>query len=297
MGIRTRTPKGELLMRVPTSGFTDVTDMPSQSLQRFQQALAKKMRGVQFYVTNVNVAWVYYPHEPFARGSIIARDTPPDPFSLPDNFYWEVESRKIENGRYSSASAEHHRHGSGYLATAVKKAAAALTPWSIYELSTIYSKLYEAGRYQQINEVHEKITDAAHYLGVGLNSPALDTLKALTNEILDVNVRTKVQDLVLYSQQHSDMQLIGASPMFVYVGRTPHGHQVLDTLRLDAISYSYTIGSEESKRYWADDSAPAWPSDEYTELVGRLSVLSMATEGDFISGVGMKVDEDMFYVC
>ena len=38
-------------------------------------------------------------------------------------------------------------------------------------------------------------------------------------------------------------------------------------------------------------------SDEYTELVGRLSVLSMATEGDFISGVGMKVDEDMFYVC
>ena len=288
MGIRTRRPKFELLMRVPTSGFTDVTDMPSQSLQRFQQALAKKMRGVQFYVTNVNVAWVYYPHEPFARGRIIARETP----RLPDNFYWEVESRKIENGRYSPTSIEHHRHGSGHLATAVKKAAAALTPWSIYELSTIHSKLYEAGRYQQINEVHEKVTDAAHYLGVSLNSPALDTLKALTNEILDVGVRTKVQDLVLYSQKYSDMQLIGASPMFVYVGRTPHGHQVLDTLRLDAVSYSYTTGSEESKWYWADDS-----SDEYTELVGRLSVLSMATEGDFISGVGMKVDEDMFYVC
>ena len=39
------------------------------------------------------------------------------------------------------------------------------------------------------------------------------------------------------------------------------------------------------------------PQEGYDELVGKISVLNMATVGDYVSGVGMKADEDMFYVC
>ena len=37
-------------------------------------------------------------------------------------------------------------------------------------------------------------------------------------------------------------------------------------------------------------------SEEYNELVGKLSVLSVAQLGDYVHGVGMRVDEDEFYV-
>ena len=105
------------------SDSTNLPRQPSSNLKKFQDALRKKMRGVQFSTSSANSCWAYYPHETFARGKLIDRFD-----GLVNTF--AVNSRTITNERYAEYSDEHYMQWSKNLSTAVKKAAAALVEWS-----------------------------------------------------------------------------------------------------------------------------------------------------------------------
>jgi hypothetical protein len=253
---------------------------PSEELLRFQKALRKKMRDVQFSRNMHNSCHVYYPHEPFVRGKLLDTDN------------WQVQSRTIMNQRYRPDNKEYYRHGSGNLDTAVKKAAAALTPWSVREMASIHSKVYDQGRDAQIDEVDVKMKDGAAYLGLSSKSRALIALKNMVHQIADLDVKSKVLDVTRYMQEVEDLRGIGGQPTFVHIGQIPNGTQFMDTLHIDSIGYNYIQTDALQARHWENST-----DDKYSDLVGKVSVLNMAPVGDYVSGVGMKVDEDMFYVC
>ena len=251
-------------------------------LAEFKKALSKKMRGVKFAGRGQRSAHVYYPHEKFTRGVISIRD---------DSFV--VMSRTIENARYAAHNTEHFMQQSKNLNTAVKKAAAALAPWSLDELAAIHARDYTSNRRNQIDEVSRKALEAMSNLGVGSQAtPAFVTLKNMLHQITDLDVKSKVEDITRYLQEETELRSNGDSPMFVYVGQDHHGQRHFDTQRLKEIMYSTVATDEFPVRHYERS-----PQEGYNDLVGKINVLSMATKGEYITGVGMKADEDMFYVC
>lgn len=255
-------------------------------LAEFKRALSKKMRDVKFAGRGQNNAHVYYPHEKFTRGTISMHD---------GNF--RVRSRRITNERYGSPSPEHYMHWSKNLNTAVKKAAAALTQWSVDELAAIHAGVYSSSRTDQIDGINRKMRETLSNLGVGSQAtPAFVTLKNMLHQITDLDVKSKIEDITRYLQEETELRSGGSAPTFVYVGQDHHGQQHLDALRIKEVMFSTVVAEENAIRHY-ERSPDVGKQENYDYLVGKISVLNMATVGDYITGVGMKADEDMFYVC
>lgn len=250
-------------------------------LAEFKKALSKKMRGVKFAGRGQRSAHVYYPHEKFTRGLISIHD---------DNY--RVRSRTIENARYAVHNTEHFMQQSKNLNTAVKKAAAALQAWTVQELATVHADPYTTGRGMLIQSVGQKAVTELKNLGLERDSIVLPMLRGMRDSIPDISVRTSVEDFFRYDKELNDLNDIGKSPTFVYVGQDHHGQQHLDTIHIHSVMYSMVQTDWQPVRHYERS-----PQEGYDELVGKISVLNMATVGDYVSGVGMKVDEDMFYVC
>jgi len=205
---------------------------------------------------------------------------------------YAVHSRTIENNRYNSASREHHMQWSKNLNTAVKKAAAALPEFSVTEIATMNSRVYAANRDEQLMKEKGKRQEAVNKLGVSnVACPAFRSLVAMVEQITDGETKQLVQDTLLYNKNVGELQGSGESPMFVHVGQDRSGRQTVTGIPINQINYRSI--------YLEDDARPVRfteGSEEYNELIGKLSVLSVAQLGDYVHGVGMRVDEDEFYV-
>ena len=275
-------PKAEFTHRTKDVIASQLPDVqPSKDLTQFQNELRKKMHGVQFALTlNDQRCWVYYPHETFVRGEL---------YDYKSENAYAVVSRTIENGRYVSYSSEHYMQWSGKLATAVKKAAAALTPWSVYEMAAVHCRDYEASRNEQVSESDGKLKQLFRELGAGRETMAWRALQSMTDLIPDLDVRSKIQDITRQKEELESLTSVGRTPTFVHICQDHRGNQRLATLKHETC-YS-AIQTDEQPQYLNE------LSDGYSDLVGKISVLNMATVGEYVSGVGMKAAEDMFYVC
>lgn len=276
------TPDPNLVAKVKEITAEPQEITPRQDLADFQHVLSRKMRGVRFTKGAYASCWVYYPHEKYARGIIsVGRDS-----------YAAVHSRTIENNRYNSASRQHRMQWSKNLNTAVKKAAAALPEFSVTEIATMNSHVYVRSRDEQLMKEKGKRKEALDKLGVdNVACPAFRSLIAMVEQITDGETKQLVQDTLLYNQNVGELQGSGESPMFVHVGQDRSGRQTVTGIPINQINYRSI--------YLEDDARPvrfAEGSEEYNELIGKLSVLSVAQLGDYVHGVGMRVDEDEFYV-
>lgn len=274
------TPDPNLVAKVKEITAEPQEITPRQDLADFQHVLSRKMRGVRFTKDAYTSCWVYYPHEKYARGIIsVGRG-------------YAVHSRTIENNRYNTANREHHMQWSKNLNTAVKKAAAALPEFSVTEIATMNSRVYAANRDEQLMKEKGKRQEAMNKLGVSsVASTAFRSLAAMVEQITDGGTKQLVQDTLLYDQNVVELQGSGESPMFVHVGQDRSGRQTVTGIPINQINYRSI--------YLEDDARPvrfAEGSEEYNELIGKLSVLSVAQLGDYVHGVGMRVDEDEFYV-
>ena len=197
-------------------------------LAEFKEALTKKMRGVKFAGRGQNSVHVYYPHEKFTRGLI----------SVHDGNY-RVRSRFIRNERYSrDLSPEYYMQWSKNLSTAVKKAAAALVEWSALEMSTLHARAYDKGRSDLIYTSSQKRIEALADLGVIGHSPALATLQSMLHQITDLDVKSKVEEVLRREKENAELESVGASPTFVHVCQDYRGRQTLETQKIDRIYYS-----------------------------------------------------------
>ena len=86
-------PKAEFTHRTKDVIARQPSDVqPTEDLTKFQNALRKKMHGVQFALNELDGqhrCWVYYPHETFVRGELYIYRT---------EGAYAVVSRTIENG-------------------------------------------------------------------------------------------------------------------------------------------------------------------------------------------------------
>lgn len=284
-----RKTNDKFIMRVQDIVHSDgknVPHQPSINLKKFQDALRKKMRGVQFSTVFGGHCWVYYPHETFARGRLIDR------LESNGGSTFAVNSRTITNERFADYSTEYYMQWSKNLNTAVKKAAAALVEWSALEMSTIHARVYDKNRSDLIYASSQKRTKALDDLGVTGHGPAFTTLQSMLHQITDLDVKSKVEEVLRLEKENAELESVGASPTFVHVCQDYRGRQILEAQKIDRIYYSAVDATQAPKRY-----AEGSQDEEYGDLIGKVSVLNMAAVGDYVTGVGMKADEGMFYVC
>ena len=286
------TPERSLVAKVKeiTTGPQEAT--PREDLADFQHVLSRKMRGIRFSrgADNHTSCWVYYPHEKYARGIIGVQHRDGERT-------YRVMSRVVKNGRYKNPNSRERRmFWSKNLQTAVKKAAAALPEFSVAEIAAMNCKVYGQNRKEQLLVEKSKRQEALDKLGVDrVECPAFRCLAAMVEQITHAEAKQSVQDAVLYNQNVAELQGSGESPMFVYVGQDRGERQIVTGLPVESIHED----SKNTPLRLEDDARPVRfteGSEEYNELVGKLSVLSVAQLGDYVHGVGMRVDEDEFYV-
>jgi len=260
-------------------------------LRNFAVSLKRVMRGITFAWkdnhTNPTM-WVYMKDKPYTMGYVGYGDF--NTHVMAEESEYVVYSHTIENGKYSSYSTPYFMKKTIHMDKAVKNASRHLRNATPYELAmlnihkaksqfdhiggglqdklrSIRDTLYDQDRIAQefraiIDSGHEFI-DASFGTTVTEFLEAYDIAKARDNKTLNLNhVRVYMED---------DAQMFDVIKMSD-VHKNAHACLVPDSLMT-----------------YKDNELPE-------DIMGKVSVLTMVGNGEFVDDVGYKDDSGCFYV-
>ena len=266
----------------------------STELQTFMNRLQGVFRGVKFAKMQSNRVWVYYPDEPYPMGYIGYGDFRTE---VAGDAQYMVGSRKITNEKYGDYQDQFCMKMSGNMDTAIRNAKRFLRNFSPQEMAEAHAKL-----------LRSKANDAPEMLG--------SKFRKSMRELFDHEVGNRTggfKGRMLTELRH----LVDSDHGFV---DGEFGHQLKQMFEMgDAWRESFQktvnvyfvrvfekFGKQTFQVTELDDVRDYTPrmSDQfvtYTDdlpenIMGKLAVLSMTEDGNYVDDVGMRVDEGMFYV-
>ena len=266
----------------------------STELQTFMNRLQGVFRGVKFVKMRSNKVWVYYPDEPYPMGYIGYGDFRTEVCG--DDQYM-VASRKITNDKYGDYQDQFRMKMSGNMDTAIRNAKRFLRNFSPHEMAGANAKL-----------LRSKANDAPEMLG--------SKFRKSMRELFDHETGNKTGSFkgrMLTELRH----LVDSDHGFV---DGEFGHQLKQMFEMgDAWRESFhktvnvyfvrvfeKFGKQTFQVTELDDVRDYKPriSDQFLtytddlpeDIMGKLAVLSMTEDGNYVDDVGMRVDEGMFYV-
>ena len=266
----------------------------STELQTFMNRLQGVFRGVKFVKMRSNKVWVYYPDEPYPMGYIGYGDFRTEVCG--DDQYM-VASRKITNDKYGDYQDQFRMKMSGNMDTAIRNAKRFLRNFSPHEMAGANAKL-----------LRSKANDAPEMLG--------SKFRKSMRELFDHETGNKTGSFkgrMLTELRH----LVDSDHVFV---DGEFGHQLrlmfemgdawresfLKTVDVYFVRVFEKFGKQTFQVTELDDVRDYNPriSDQFLtytddlpeDIMGKLAVLSMTEDGNYVDDVGMRVDEGMFYV-
>ena len=266
----------------------------SAELQTFMSRLQGVFRGVKFAKMMTNKVWVYYPDEPYPMGYIGYGDFRTEVCG--DDQYM-VASRKITNEKYGDYQDQFRMKMSGNMDTAIRNAKRFLRNFSPHEMAGANAKL-----------LRSKANDAPEMLGskfrksmrelfdheVGnrtgaFNGRMLTELRHLVDSdhgFVDGEFGHQLRQMFEMGDAWRESFLKTVDVYFVRVFEK-FGKQTFQVTELDDVrDYNPRIS----------DQFLTYTDDLPENIVGKLAVLSMTEDGNYVDDVGMRVDEAMFYV-
>jgi len=267
---------------------------PNADLQTFMDRLQGVFRGVKFAKMRSNKVWVYYPDEPYPMGYIGYGDFRTE--TAGDDQYM-VGSRKITNEKYGEYQDQFRMKMSGNMDTAIRNAKRFLRNFSPHEMAKAHAKL-----------LRSKANDAPEMLG--------SKFRKSMRELFDHEAGNKTgafKGRMLTELRH----LIDSDHGFV---DGEFGHQLkqmfevgdewresfLKTVNVYFVRVFEKFGKQTFQVTELDDVRDYNPrvSDQFVtytddlpeDIMGKLAVLSMTEDGNYVDDVGMRVDQGMFYV-
>ena len=240
--------------------------------------------------------WVYLPEDYYAMGYIECEETYIDNTDEVESLF-TVYSRKISNNKYSYGSADYYKKRSKNLKTAVKNAKAFLRPFTHKEIvdDTIYDFSSRASNSIHTNE--KKVHSAEREV---LNH------KALLRELLALRELTVFKDGEPAPFSFLDADLDGVIAAYEFELLEAEHH----ITKFDAVCIRIVTRNDESTFYCnrvhhahsymahslADDTVTYDDSTVPTSYISKISILMGGERNDFVEGVGMKIDESIYYV-
>lgn len=269
-----------------TMNVTFMNTLRNPEFDDFVGAVNKALRGVEFHRISPNVAVVYRKGEIFALGEIGFRDVSANGGGV-RSYY--VQSRRIVNAKYRESSWQHRIVASKSLRTATRAAATYLVPFDCREAVGATQDLARKAIQNVTSEYHTRAREAFRdFTGeAGYNSNMSGELMKELRTHTFISPALNEAAAAYYAAYDQWKDVEGATKNGVYyVGITDnYGQQIVDTARV-AISYPYTIE--------CFDRVPAEAVADWVK--GRVAVLSMVEPMRYVQGVGVRIDDKVFYV-
>ena len=258
----------------------------SPQFDDLMQAVGEALRDVKFCRIGPNTAVVYREGDTHALGEIGYKNTKSKGNGDPTYY---VLSRRIKNEKYRDSNWQHNIISSKALKTAVKAASTYLVPLTCEEAVRVTRDvprqvIAEAvGKFQfAARQAFKDLTGEAGF-GTNMNSEFMRELKHHVFVSPDLNQKARTFYAAFDAWKEAENATKGG---VYYVGITDnYGQQVVDMARVN-MSFPYT---EE-----CFDRAPAEAVADWVK--GRVAVLSMTPMQHYVSGVGLRLDDRIFYV-
>jgi hypothetical protein len=258
----------------------------SRAFDDLVAAVGGALRDVKFHRHGNASAIVYRDGDTHALGEIGYKNTKSKGNGEPTYY---VQSRRIENHKYKEGSWQHHIVATKVLKTAVTAASTYLVPFTCAEA---VDATREVAR-QIINEQVNKFNALARSAFKGFTGEAGYSSNMDGELMRELRTHTFISPKLneaaaaYYAAYDAWQDAIGATKGGVYyVGVTDnYGQQVADTARVDM-----NYGSQTE----CFDRMPAESVADWVK--GRVAVLSMTPPLHYVQGVGLRLDDRIFYV-
>lgn len=284
-------PKAWYVSQLMTQDARDMDEqfkncLHSKEFDDLVEAVGKALRDVEFHRTSPNVAVVYRKGDLFALGEIGYKNTK---FNGRGELTYFVQSRRIRNEKYRDNSWQHFIISTKVLKTAVSAASTYLVPFDCKESVEATKDVVRRLISDSTSKFHSRAREAFRtFTGdVGfssnMDSELMRELRTHTFISPALNEAAAAYYAAYDAWKDAEAATNGGT---YYVGITDnYGQQVVDTARVDM-----------SFPYYAEcfDRMPAESVADWVK--GRVAVLSMTQPLHYVRGVGIKLDDRMFYV-
>ena len=264
-------------------------------VQDFCVAVEQSIRGVKTIARSRSSAFVYREDEPYVLGWIGYEDYQSH---ITGEKKYAVHARDINNGKYADYNMQHFMRMSVNLTTAVKNTRASLRSYTDREVGGIHAKKVR-------HAVAAIKDDALSAYNKALDKVGLQTVSRYSGDrqvmsLLDEVLRMQQAGHTFTNLElDQDMQNIAAKkkeagrftkgvimPMdFVHIYARNGTQYVSSSRATDITDYGATFFPENT-----------WTLDEVPEDVqGKIAVMSMCEDDEFVEGVGYKANDTMFY--
>jgi len=246
------------------------------------------------YTYAVDEIWVYLPHEDYPRGRLAFHDTRVDQSRSTEKKY-AVYTGHIQNNKFHSSRRQYNMQASKNLDTALRAAKRYLLPITprMVADNALSNVLYR--RNQTAENTHTQPATTKYY---ELTRRDRRLVAAMTNlrkagvDLLDAELNEMVDEYVLLKDKAEEYRQRKFFGRFIYASQTPDGQTRYNLFTVGELGMDMHIYSAANAM-----TVEVKTEDEVDEdTVGRVSVLSMAQEGEYIADVGVKLNPKMYFV-
>jgi prophage antirepressor-like protein len=275
---------------------TDGACPASAAFLLFRDRVKAAMRGLDFIDRDKQSVWVYRDDCPYVLGWIGFGDYRDggDGTGYGTNVF-VVQARTIENKKYADHSNQFCMKMSANVEVALRNAKKYLRQYSPQELAMVNLRGVSdkvTGRADEsrakLRTAMSAVFDVDIYNKTSTLARELQHLLNTEHEFLHPEFR---RNLTTYFELKHDADVLRdrTIPMWFVRVYERMGQQSFDVLSIDKPESNYTVEiSQDVHRYQSDDL----PED----IMGKLSVLNILTDDQYVDGVGYRAGEGMFYV-
>lgn len=284
-------PKNWYVSQLMTPDAVDMDERFKNTLHNAQfdelmEAVGKALRDVEFHRTGPNTAVVYRKGDIFALGEIGYKNTKAKGNGELTYF---VLSRRIQNEKYNASSWQRHIVATKVLKNAVKAASTYLVPYNCEDAVSATQDVARQIVQDLVSKFHARARNAYKDLtgeaGYSTNMSNEFILELRGHRFISPRLNDAADEYYAAYDAWKDAEAATKNGVY-FVGITDnYGQQVVDTAR---VGMSYPYKAETFDRM---------PAESVAEWVrGRVAVLSMTQPLHYVQGVGLRLDDRIFYV-
>jgi len=272
------------------SKIEDFTGDQRDEVKNFIHRLSKEMRGIDFHYRGRHSSWVFMKGHPYCMGWIAFGDYRETGKGI-ENYV--VYSHKIQNRKYSDHNDQYYMTMSLHLKDGVKNAKRYLKNFTMFDIANetlgLVRRRFNSAR-------HEVRRGADEIKGKLFTSDAMyREMEHLSNTgyaFLDPAFGQQVKDYVSSQQEKkvSDAKNLNLHLIKVY---EKLGEQHFDVVQINDADDRFRLSLEdfppEFIKTYIDETLPQ-------ELAGKLSVVNILTQDQYVEDVGYALGDGMYYV-
>ena len=267
-------------------------------LKNFCLAIERSMRGVKTVIRTANSAWVYMEGEDMAMGWIGYGDFQTSQAAVHKKY--AVYARGIRNMKYNDMNEQHYMRVALRMDVALKHAKTYLRRYSTTETGEALFRPVKKAVREVASAAGRAYTECKVAVGVKADAYNDKPARAIIRELgymvqsghkfMDAELGANIEAMLDAKKIFARFQDNDIVPMdFVRAYTMDYGEQRVDTIRIkDITSYRFDTDTEQ-QRTWLAKELPE-------ELMGKVAVMSMCENEEFVEDVGYKVSENMFYL-